>query len=68
MKRMDIISKLEKGKKLTRKEDIFYLTRMIGFPLHQARVIFAIAGNKNPNLIIDWEFSSIHGQTGKCDR
>ena len=53
MKRKEILSKIEKGKKLTRKEDIFYLTRIVGFSLHQARVILAIAANKNPNVIID---------------
>ena len=53
MKRRKFLLKIEKGKKLTRKEDMFYLTGIIGFSLHEARVIFAITANKKPTIIID---------------
>lgn len=48
-----LIEKIEAGKKLTRQEELYYLTRVLRFTHREAERILTITSNKNPNLIID---------------
>lgn len=48
-----VMAKVEAGTELTRQEDIFYFTKILGFPLKETLRILAIVGNKDPNVIID---------------
>jgi hypothetical protein len=49
----NIIKKLKAKKKLSLAEERIYLTKLFGFTLQQAKVIIAIASNKNKYLLID---------------
>jgi hypothetical protein len=48
-----IIKKIKSGKQLTRADNIFYLTVVIGHTLHGAKTILTIAENKNACILID---------------
>ena len=53
LKREDILAKVKAKKKLTKKEEIFYLVEIVGFTKQEAKRILAIANNKNPNILLD---------------
>ena len=48
-----IVKKIKSGKNLSRSEEIFYLTVVIGHTLQEAKTIIAIAENTNECLLID---------------
>lgn len=48
-----VMDKVTTGKALSRKEELFYLTKIAGFTIREANRIIIIAENKNENLIID---------------
>ena len=48
-----VLQKLSQGVELTREEEIYYLTEIVGYSKEKAERIMAIAANKNQNVIID---------------
>ena len=46
-------AKIEAGKKLTGREDMFWLTKIFRCSKKEAERIMTIVNNKDPNLIID---------------
>ena len=53
MKKDEILKKLDEDIPLTKEEEVFYLTEILGHTKEEAERIIEIAENKDPNVLID---------------